>query len=430
MAESPMPPTTLQPTPTVAPTLETAAPLEPRPIRVGAFLTEIAVALAVHGMATPDVEDAVYMAARRLGVDATVNVTPTSVLITVEDEDFPTTNMRAIPSAETDLAVLADLDEILLDVLAGKCNAREGLARIRAVRARPPLYGELTRAFATALLAATGGAFFGGGWTEVAAAGALGLFVHVLCEAASRRARVARLTVFLAGLGAALGAIAIDALAGPVSVPVVVLAGIVALLPGLSFTVAVSEVASRHLVSGSARLVGAIVTLLTLSFGVALGLRLGQHALGDWTRAATPVGDIGAAIALLAAASSMVVAFSARLRHAPVVIGAGLTGFLTANAAVTYLGPELGAFAGAIAVGVVANIYARLANRPAALALLPGVLLLVPGSLGFRSVTAFMQTNAIEGVQGAFTMAIVATGLVVGLLTANVITPSRVMTTE
>lgn len=405
----------------------TGVPLEPRPVRVGTFLAEIAHALAVHGMASPDVEDAAHMAARRLGVPATVNVTATSVLVTVEDDDYPTTTMRAVEGGATDLATLADLDEVLLDVLAGKANAREGLARVRAINARPALYSRLTSALATALLAATGGAFFGGGWTEIAAAGALGLLVHVLAEYASHSARAARLTVFIAGLGAALGAVAIDAIAGPVSVPIVVLAGIIALLPGLTFTVAVSEVASRHLVSGSARLVGAVVTLLTLSFGVALGLRLGHQTVGDWTLTATPVGDVGATLALLVAAACMVIAFSARPRHAPVVIIAGLTGFLTAHAGVTWLGPELGAFAGAIAVGVLANVYARFANRPAALALLPGVLLLVPGSLGFRSVSAFMEANALEGVQGAFTMLIVAIGLVVGLLTANVISPSRVM---
>ena len=106
-------------------------------------------------------------------------------------------------------------------------------------------------------------------------------------------------------------------------------------------------------------------------------------------------------------------------------MSAGLVGFASAHAGVTALGPELGAFVGALCVGLLAGAYARFARRPALIVLLPGVVLLVPGSLGFRSVSSFLETNAIDGVQGAFTMLIVATSLVVGLLSAAALTPPR-----
>ena len=51
--------------------------------------------------------------------------------------------------------------------------------------------------------------------------------------------------------------------------------------------------------------------------------------------------------------------------------------------------------------------------------MVPGIMLLVPGSIGFRSVTSFVEANALAGVESAFSMMLVAVGLVVGLLLAN-----------
>ena len=46
------------------------------------------------------------------------------------------------------------------------------------------------------------------------------------------------------------------------------------LLPGLSLTVSLNEIANRHLMSGTARLMGASLVFLQLGFGAALGGKL------------------------------------------------------------------------------------------------------------------------------------------------------------
>ena len=85
----------------------------------------------------------------------------------------------------------------------------------------------------------------------------------------------------------------------------------------------------------------------------------------------------------------------------------------------------IAAFAGALAVGVFANAYARLANRPATVPLLPGLLVLVPGSIGYRALSAFTEQNAVTGLEAAFQMLLVAAALVGGMLTANAVLPPR-----
>jgi uncharacterized membrane protein YjjB (DUF3815 family) len=62
----------------------------------------------------------------------------------------------------------------------------------------------------------------------------------------------------------------------PLSTYLATLGGLIVLLPGLTLSAAMSELNAQHLVSGTARLTGAIMRFLVLMFGVALGSRVAQ----------------------------------------------------------------------------------------------------------------------------------------------------------
>lgn len=79
----------------------------------------------------------------------------------------------------------------------------------------------------------------------------------------------------------------------------------------------------------------------------------------------------------------------------------------------------------ALLVGLFANGYARVTNRPSAVAMLPGIILLVPGSVGFRSFDALLKHDVLAGINSAFGMILVAVSLVAGLLIANVAAPAE-----
>jgi uncharacterized membrane protein YjjB (DUF3815 family) len=60
--------------------------------------------------------------------------------------------------------------------------------------------------------------------------------------------------------------------------------------------------------------------------------------------------------------------------------------------------------------------------------LTPGIIMLVPGSFGYRSLTALLDHQTVEGINFAFSMVILAISLVGGILTANaVIPPKRIL---
>jgi uncharacterized membrane protein YjjB (DUF3815 family) len=83
---------------------------------------------------------------------------------------------------------------------------------------------------------------------------------------------------------------------------------------------------------------------------------------------------------------------------------------------------------GALVVGCISNLYARIRDRPALVPLAPGMIILVPGSFGFRSLTAMLEQKTLEGVDFAFAMVLVAVSLVGGLLASSaVVPPNRIL---
>jgi len=130
-------------------------------------------------------------------------------------------------------------------------------------------------------------------------------------------------------------------------------------------------------------------------------------------------------VALLLSPMAFTVLFGARKRDMPAIVVAGVAGYLGARFGAQTLGPELGACVGAVIVGAGSNVLASLGGRPALVTLVPGIMLLVPGSMGFRSVSSFLDRDAVSGLQAAFAMGLVATALVAGLLLAHALVPAR-----
>ena len=81
---------------------------------------------------------------------------------------------------------------------------------------------------------------------------------------------------------ATLTALTLAAFWTPLSVPVVTLGGLIVLIPGLSLTLAMTEIATRHLVSGTARLTGALVLFLTIVRASVARLRIDQALKFYW----------------------------------------------------------------------------------------------------------------------------------------------------
>ncbi len=390
------------------------------------FLMRLARALHHYGMPVHRVENALSEVAGKLGVEAQFLVTPTSIVISIGEEDQARTFLARLDQGEADLSKLAALNELLREVFAGETTVAEAASRVAEIEARASLYGRAPTVLSFGVVSAVVAMFFGGGVRELAVAGGLGLAVGLLTLLAGRSRRFALLLPAIAGIVCAGGAQAVAHAVSPLFASIPTLAGLIVLLPGLTLTIAVNELAHGHAVSGSARLMSALVTFLQIGFGLALGIAVVARLLGSAPAVAPqgfPFPVLTAALAVNAIA--LAVLFQARLKDVPVVLVAAATAFLGARFGTEYLGLELGTLFGAWLLGTVGAVLSRWRDIPSAIPILPGLLLLVPGSLGFRSLQALIAKDVVSGVEAGFTMAIIALALVTGLLVANLTVEPR-----
>jgi uncharacterized membrane protein YjjB (DUF3815 family) len=310
-------------------------------------------------------------------------------------------------------------------VLDGTIGVAEGVARVGDIEAAPAPYPSLLIPPAFALSSAAAARFLGGGAREILSAGIAGVVLGSLALAADARPGLRRVFGPIAAFLAALLAGLLGHVLRPLSTYTVTLAALVVLLPGLTLATAMTEIASRHLAAGTARLSGALMEFLAIGFGVALGGTVVERALGA-PAAATPAALAAWTewVALALAPLGLMVLLRAPPGDAPWVLATCALAFAGGRLGAAALGPEMGIFLGSLTAGVASNAYARLLRRPAPVTLVPALLLLVPGSVGFRSLALMLRSDVLIGVEAAFRMTILLSALVAGLLIANVVVPA------
>jgi uncharacterized membrane protein YjjP (DUF1212 family) len=386
---------------------------------------KLARALHTYGYSAPRLEGILGATADRLGLHGHRFFSmPTQIMAAFGPEARQHTHLLRVEPGEVNLSKLAALEQVSLDVAHGRVSPREGMAHIQRIVAAPSPYGPALVTTAFGVLSGSVCQFLGGGWHEIIVASVLGLGVGLFALVAERHARLSRVFETLAAFLVSAAALGLARLVGPLSVFVATLSGLIVLMPGLLLTTAITELATRHLASGTLRMSSAFMTLLGIVFGVALGTRLGAAAFGFPVVQA--VGDLPAwtaiAAVLLASASSVVI-LRADLGDAPWIIAAGVLGVASGRLGASRLGLEIGTFVAAFGVALASSAYERWRHRPAPVVLVPGILLLVPGSIGYRSVASLMERDTVAGVDTAFTMILTAVSLVAGLLIAGVLVP-------
>ncbi len=396
--------------------------------RIG-FVIELARRLHQYGAAAPRLEQAIGLVAQKLRLECEALSTPTSVVLSFArrgDELAEYTQVLRMAPGDVNLARLCRADEIADRVIDGSLAPRDGLERLRAL-GRPLSRPALTAIVCSyGLAAASVAVLFNTAWVDALVAGVLGVLIGLIGIAGYRRPRLAAASEAIAALIATFIATAISAWIVPLALKQVVISALIILVPGMTLTNAVRELSSQHLVSGVARVAGAIATLLKLTFGTVaaaqvcamLGVVPAAHAL-------PPLPTWSQWPALLVGAVSFAMLFQAARRDYPLVIAAVIAGYLATYFCGAALGAPFGVFIGGLILAALANLYARIAHRPGALVREPGILLLVPGSVGFRSMSYLFTSEVGLGAQTGILLVTLLIALVAGLLFGDLLIAPR-----
>jgi uncharacterized membrane protein YjjP (DUF1212 family) len=390
------------------------------------FVLRLGRALHVYGIPAHRLEEVMEKTAERLGLRGQFFSTPTAIFASFGRQDEQRTFLMRVTPGEVNLGKIAELDDVTTGVLRGALDPAEGSKRIDHIQAEPHSYGPALTTIAFSLASASASRFLGGGLKEIAASALIGLVIGLLSLFVGKYQSFGKVFEFVAAGAASVLAGSLTLVIGSYAVSNATLAGLIVLMPGLTLTIALIELSTRNLSSGTSRLSGAFVIFLSIGFGVAVGGAIANLLLGDPAVArATPLPAWTEALALVTMPIALTILLRAQFRDTVWIVIAGALAVGGSRLGVKFFGPEMGVFLGALTVGVASNWYARLLDRPAIITEVPGIMLLVPGSVGFRGLAALMDEKTISGIDTSFKMILTAVALVAGTLMANIVAPPR-----
>ena len=385
---------------------------------------------ALHKFGTPAyrLESHLRNVAATLGLEGYFLITPTTMTFVLQREnDQEYNHIARVKPGELDLGSLARCDELVDELTTGQRDLNDAMARLQDIESRPNPYGALLSGSAFTAAAAAFAMLMQTSWNDVLWSALLGLMVYGFVYLAERSPRTSEMLEPLSAIACGVLACLIAVLDAGINIPVVILSGLIIFVPGLALTIGLSELAARDLISGTARVMDAMMLLFKLYFGAVLGMAIGKAVVGPvlyQEPAALP--DWATWVSVPVLSMALVIVFKARLKDAFWGILAGAIAFSVAALAGKYFGNSISVFFGALAVGLYASLYSRWMNAPASIALLQGIVILVPGSKSYIGLNAMITGEMmLKQTHLGSQVFLIFMSLVAGLIFANVLMPPR-----
>ncbi len=393
------------------------------------FIIQLGKALHTFGTPAYRLEAHLNNVASLLQLKGSFIISPTSLMFVLssEDEQHEYTHIARVTPGELDLGSLARTDQLVDELDSGQRTLSEAIVRLNDIVSKPAPHSKFLTFIA---FGASSGAFamlMHTSWNDVVWSTFLGFVVCLFVFWADRSKRVTNMLEPISAITSAIIATAISHIDPSINVPLVILSSIIAFIPGLALTVGLSELAERNLISGTARIMDALMSLFKLYFGGVLGVTIGNLFWGEVAfvpHLNIPNWTMWLAVSILS--FSLVILFKARKKDAPWGILSGFIAFGASLWGSYYLGPALGAFVGAFVLGIYSNLFSRVMKLPSSVVKLLGLVVLVPGSKVYMGLSSLVTGQMIINTSNIGSQAfLIFMSLVAGLIFSNVALPSR-----
>jgi uncharacterized membrane protein YjjP (DUF1212 family) len=399
------------------------------------FLLELGIAELSAGYPVDEVTNTLTRVSRALGRDEMTFVTlPNSIVF----DDPSTGRARAISESNHTLRMdqAAAVHRISREAAGGTLTAADGVVQLQAIPAMPPRFPAWATLLGYGLVSAAFALIFRVSLFGVAVAAILGLVVGLMQREGVRRPSIAALVPPVAALVCAVSVFGFSSILNQNAESLrVVAAPLVSLIPGIALTRGTLELAAGHVISGSARLVSALVQILVLTFGILVGMQIAKvspYDLTDLPKNLLPwwVPLIGVVVYAIGQA------FVYNEPHGAIriVVALLLVAFLVQSVCNLFLDSVFSAgiaAAAALLIAVVIQLKVKRAPLPAFVLFQPVFFLIVPGSLGLIGATeaftagqlgpALSNQNAL--LTTAATVIAITIGMQIGSLIGRTITP-------
>ncbi|WP_141014415.1 threonine/serine exporter family protein [Nocardioides sambongensis] len=386
--------------------------------------------LLSSGAGAADVTATMRAVALALGLrNPQIDVTFTSLAMTAQadSDDPPVFQIRQVTQREIDYEDLTKVDHLVRDVIADRIDLAEARAQVARIVSSGHARPRWAATLGYGVMCAGIGVMLGGSATVVLAALLAAVAIDRLQHSMTRR----RLPLFYQQIAGGALATLLAALTTRVAemwtaldASLVVTANIIMLLAGIGFMGAIQDALSGFFVTGSARLLEAVLATAGIIAGVgggisvasSIGLELPALEPAQVSLAGVGVSAFGAAIA---AAAFAYASYAPKRTMAPVGLLAGLALAITTTIELNTFGRTWAVGVAAFTVGLLSFAIAGRLRVPVLVVVVPAVVPLLPGLSIYRGLSLLgEQTNrsAAEGLLAMVTAASVAIALAAGVI--------------
>ena len=334
-------------------------------------------------------------------------------------------HIRVTPG-DVNLFKMQLIDEVAIKIFNKEIAIIEAIHEIKRIRELTPRFSKPLMILAFALTSLALSVIFKGGAIETLLSFIFGTIVGFLALLTLYSKKISDLFEFISSFVVMICCYFIYNEFIIFNYQIVLICSLIVIIPGLGLTIAMNELATNNLVSGTARLMGALMTFFKIAFGILVADEVGKIFYPAIKLIeATPLSDIYFFPALITSCIAFTIIFRAHYKDFKWILISGLITIGSLRLGGIFLSQILSIFLSAFIIGFLSNIISRLRNKPAAVTLLPGVIFIVPGSVGLKGINLIFQNDYIAGLSGGFQTMVLSITIVAGLFLASSIMPPR-----
>ncbi|OJD15131.1 hypothetical protein AJ78_04588 [Emergomyces pasteurianus Ep9510] len=360
------------------------------------YLDRLCRALMNCGAPSHRLEEYMRMTARVLELDGSFTYFPGTMLMAFEDSTTDTTDLKMVQSQEgVDLGRLRDIQVIYKEVVHDIIGVEEAMQRLREIMNAKRKIGLPWLILLYGLASAMVGPFaFGARPIDMPICFLLGCVLavlqHVLAPRSSHYANVFEISaaVITSFFARAFGSIRTSNGQHVFCFSALAQSSICLILPGYIVLCGALALQARNIVAGSVRMVYAIIYSLFLGFGIMIGTALygvlDKNATTEFACPASPIKNeyLQRFPFVLGFAICSCLINQAKFKQIPIMITIAVTGYIVSFfSARRFVSIQISSALGALAIGIMGNLYSRLRHGLAAAAILPAIFLQLPSGL-------------------------------------------------
>lgn len=366
------------------------------------FIIQLGKALHTYGV--PSYKSQIYLSeiAEKEGIKGSFMDTPTWINYVFYEEDDHTYNyVECVPPGELNLGALSRIVEITNNVLSNKIDFSEAKIAIEKLKTTRLGYGRISELFAFILSAGAFSMILDTSWVSAITASIIGAVIYGITLLAQKSGYIKSALESLVAFVATIITGLLSLHYGQINISMTILASIIVFIPGLSITTALEEITSRSLVSGTAKLFDALVSLFKQFFGVVLGLAILPLFIDlQPNQVVNDVPEWLDYLAIITLAISLAIVFKVRSRDVIYCVLAGFASFFTTTL-FDFTGILVSIFIGTIVAVTISKLFSKITKSPQLVFLVPGIVMLVPGSKAFIGLSSvFLDATNTQSNMG------------------------------